>query len=252
MKMIESKHYTQDFYDEQQNGSLVSAKRVLPLVKSLFNPSSVIDVGCGVGYWLKVWKEDLGVSDILGIEGPYVSPDMLKIPRETVQFQDLKNAFHLNRKFDLAMSLEVAEHLPKEHAEEFIESLTIASDIILFSAAIVGQEGTYHINEQMPEYWAKIFAQYSYVPVDYIRPKIWTDERIEWWYRQNIIIYVRRERLKDFPALNDSYRSTSPDYLLRVQPWLYFYKQDHIVKTQSIVGYLRWKLHPLKKLFRKK
>ncbi len=81
--MIESSHYTADFYSERENGSYNSAKNVLPLVKKIIQPESVIDIGCGVGYWLKVWKEELGVNDILGIEGPYVTEDMLRIEKKT-------------------------------------------------------------------------------------------------------------------------------------------------------------------------
>src|SRR5437868_1101010 len=101
--MIESKHYNADFYLDQQNGSYLSAQRILPIVNAVFKPASVVDVGCGVGYWLKVWKEETQVKEVMGIEGPYVTPDMLKVDPAFVQFQDLKQPVKLNRKFDLAM-----------------------------------------------------------------------------------------------------------------------------------------------------
>ncbi|MET3886884.1 methyltransferase domain-containing protein [Niastella sp. OAS944] len=166
--MIESKHYNADFYADQQNGSYLSAQRVLPIVNAVFKPASVVDVGCGVGYWLKVWKEETQVKEVKGIEGPYVTPAMLKVDPAFVQFQDLKEPVKLDRKFDLAMSLEVAEHLPASHAEQFVQSLTSLSNVVLFSAAVIGQEGTYHINEQMPEYWSNLFQKFGFVPVDYI------------------------------------------------------------------------------------
>lgn len=246
--MIESSHYTQEFYAGQQTGSLSSAQRILPLVQEVFHPRSVIDVGCGVGYWLNVWQNELGVNDIRGVEGPYVTPDLLKVDRSLVSFQDLKDPLNINRKFDLAMSMEVAEHLPSSHAKQFVQSLTSLSDVVLFSAAVPGQEGTYHINEQMPEYWAKLFMEQDYVPVDYIRPKIWgQDDRVEWWYQQNILLYVRKERLAEFPQLNEAYRDTQPHFLFRIHPWLYNYKLQHINKTKSWIGFTRWKLYPLKK-----
>lgn len=250
--MIEAKNYTEKFYQAREHGSYSSAKEVLPFVNSIFHPKSVVDIGCGIGDWLKVWYEDFGVSHILGIDGPYIKPHLVKFPQQFLRLQDLKSTFNLEQKFDLAMSLEVAEHLPESNAEQFIKSLTEASDVILFSAAVVGQEGTYHINEQLPEYWAKIFLKYNYEPIDYLRPKIWNNEKIEWWYRQNILLYIKSDRIKDFPELRQAYESTTPDYLFRVQPWLYFYKQNHIVDTRYLLGYLRWKGYLLKKLIMKK
>jgi hypothetical protein len=249
--MIESTHYTAEFYSGQQTGSLSSAQRILPLVNDVFHPASVIDVGCGVGYWLSVWQQ-LGVKDIRGVEGPYVTPDLLKVDKALVQFQDLKQPLNIQRKFDLAMSLEVAEHLPDTHARQFVQTLTSMSDVVLFSAAVPGQEGTYHINEQMPEYWAAFFQELGFVPVDFIRPQVWgEDEVVEWWYQQNILLYIRRERLADFPALSEAYRNTRPRFLFRLHPWLYNYKLQHIRRTKTWVGYTHWKLYLFKKSFYK-
>lgn len=244
--MIESNHYTQEFYASQQTGSLSSAQKILPLVCDVFKPGSVIDVGCGVGYWLSVWQQ-LNVKDIRGVEGPYVTPDLLKVDRALVSFQDLKEPLNIERKFDLAMSLEVAEHLPATHARQFVQTLSSLSDVVLFSAAIPGQVGTYHINEQMPEYWAALFIEQGFIPVDYIRPRVWGDNKVDLWYQQNILIYIRKEKLVDFPALKDAYRSTQPHFLFRVHPLLYNDKLQYINKTKTWIGFTRWKLYLLKK-----
>ncbi|THU39466.1 class I SAM-dependent methyltransferase [Niastella caeni] len=249
--MIESKHYDADFYLGHQDGSYLSAKKVLPIVAEIFHPASVIDVGCGIGSWLKVWKEDLQVKEIRGIEGPYVSPSMLKVEKELVHFQDLKEPIKVDQKFDLAMSLEVAEHLPASHAERFVESLTALSDVVLFSAAIIGQEGTYHINEQMPEYWCKLFEKFGYVPVDYVRPLVWNDNQVEWWYQQNILFYIRKSNLQKYPQLKTAYENTNPASLLRIHPVLYNIKIERLNKTNTWIGYVRWKLYPLKKSIQK-
>jgi SAM-dependent methyltransferase len=246
--MIESKKYTKSFYESQQDASYSSAKVILPLVDEVFHPSSIIDIGCGVGYWLKVWLEELSVSRIQGVEGPYVSPEMLQVSQEHILFQDLKEPLQINERFDLAMSLEVAEHLPQLKAESFIKSLTSLSDVILFSAAIEGQEGTYHINEQMPEYWCKIFNQFGYVPVDYFRSKIWGDVRIDWWYQQNLLLYIKKASLHKYPELDEAYRNTNPNYLLRIHPWIFRYKLERIRKTSTLEGFIRWKLYPFKRL----
>jgi len=246
----ESFYYTESFYDGHGDGSYNSAKVILPIINEVFKPQSVLDVGCGVGAWLKVWKEDLGVKEIQGVEGPYVTAEMLMIPKENVIFQDLKLPLELHKKFDLVMSLEVAEHLPESQAKKFIQTLTEHGDIVLFSAAIEGQEGTYHINEQMPEYWCQLFEERGYVPVDYIRPKIWGADRVEWWYQQNLLIYIKRELLDKYPVLHEAYKNTNPKYLLRIHPWLFRYKLKRISKTSTFIGFIRWKLYPLKKRFK--
>ncbi|AEV99349.1 hypothetical protein A4D02_34100 [Niastella koreensis] len=249
--MIESKYYNTDFYLDQQDGSFLSAQRILPVIANVFHPASVVDIGCGVGYWLKVWKEEQHVKEVMGVEGPYVTPAMLKIDPAFVQFQDLKEPVQLNRKFDLAMSLEVAEHLPASHAEQFVKSLTSLSNVVLFSAAIVGQEGTYHINEQMPEYWSRLFEKFGFVPVDYVRPLIWNMEKVDWWYKQNMLLFIHKDSLSQYPQLKAAYENTKPDYLLRIHPTLFGVKEERLNRMKTWIGYVRYRLYPVKVRFRK-
>ena len=59
------------------------------------------------------------------------------------------------------------------------------------SAALPGQGGTHHVNEQWIDYWANMFGQHGYQPFDFLRPLFWDDARIEPWYRQNAIALFR-------------------------------------------------------------
>jgi SAM-dependent methyltransferase len=244
--MIESSYYNKQFYGSMQDGSLRSARMIVPLLNSLFKPKSVIDIGCGIGLWLKVWIEDIGLTDVMGLEGPYITKEMLCVPAENIMFVDLKEKINISKHFDLVTSFEVAEHLPETAANSFVKQLTSLGKVIAFSAAIPGQGGTYHINEQYPEYWAKKFAEHGYVPIDYMRPIIWNNTDIDWWYRQNILIYIQSDKLKEYDNLKASATNTNPDYLLRVHPLLWEHQQKHILKTKSLIGFLRWKLYPLK------
>lgn len=168
-----------------------AAREVLPLVIELCKPNSILDVGCGTGTWLKVAQE-LGISDIQGVDGNYVDRSMLKISTNHFHPHDLNTPFTLDRKFDLAICLEVAEHLLPEAAEDLVSTLTKHSDLILFSAALPGQGGQHHINEQWPSYWQKLFAEAGYEMQDVIRMKIWNNPKIERWYRQNIFLVVNK------------------------------------------------------------
>jgi len=182
--------YNSAFFDDLSPGSRLSAATLIPLVEKLTGPSSVLDVGCGVGTWLAEW-ESRGVADIFGIDGEYVAESALQIAPEKFQAKDLRNPFSLGRRFDLVECLEVAEHLDEPHADGFIESLTSHADTILFSAAIPGQTGNHHVNEQWPSYWIPKFQKLGFRGFDVIRPRIWANRDIEVWYRQNVLLFSK-------------------------------------------------------------
>jgi hypothetical protein len=84
--------------------------------------------------------------------------------------------------------------------------------VVLFSAAIPHQGGTAHLNEQWQAYWAAFFAQHGYVAVDCIRPRIYGNAKVEWWYRQNILIYCRPSKCpKGLSAITTAYELNGVD-----------------------------------------
>jgi SAM-dependent methyltransferase len=191
----EERVYTAKFYRELES-TRESAAQILPIVLELVKPASIVDVGCGIGDWLAVAAER-GVQDFLGIDGSWVKQTQLVIPKEKFTEHDLTTPLNLDRRFDLALSLEVAEHLPAAATRIFVESLCRSADVILFSAAIPGQGGRHHVNEQWPDYWADLFQEFGYGCYDCLRPRIWNDPRIAWYYAQNCLIFARPAR----PAL---------------------------------------------------
>ena len=212
--------YTDDFYRDLQEGARRSARVIVPLVLELLQPRHVIDVGCGLGTWLSVFKE-CGVEDIWGVDGDHVDKTMIEIPEERFLSFDLKQPLHIERQFDLVVSLEVAEHLPEACAEAFVGSLTGLGPIVLFAAAIPFQGGTHHVNEQWPEYWADLFQQKGYVAIDCLRRKIWKNENVEWWYAQNVLIFAAQEHLKGQPLLQREYEFAGTSQLSIVHPKKY-------------------------------
>lgn len=185
--------YTDAFYDEQHALSLRSARKILSLLLQDAIPKSVIDIGCGVGTWLRACSE-MGTRDILGIDGDYVPRDRLMIPETNFCPGDVSAPLTLERRFDLAISMEVIEHLPLEAAPRFVANLTQLSDVVLFSGAMPYQGGTGHLNENWPYYWARLFAVQGYDLFDIIRPALWQDADIAFWYRQNAFVFARPER----------------------------------------------------------
>ncbi|WP_133553998.1 hypothetical protein [Algoriphagus boseongensis] len=198
--MNPNKLYQDSFYKSRNSETENSAIEILSLLFSFFKPNSMVDFGCGVGTWLKTGN-NLGVREILGIEGEWLKSEYLVIPQTAFLTNNLTSKIILSRKFDLAISLEVAEHIEEKYSKVFIENLTKASDVVLFSAAIPGQRGSGHVNEQWPDYWIKKFKEKDYLPLDLIRPKIWQNDNIKTWYKQNTILFVKRERLEGIPEL---------------------------------------------------
>jgi SAM-dependent methyltransferase len=148
-------------------------------------PKSILDVGCGLGTWLKGAIER-GITDVYGVDGIKVAAGRLQFPEGQFAVADLCKPLRLNRLFDLVICLEVAEHLAPTCAEVIIKSLVSHGEIILFSAACPNQPGQHHVNCQWPTYWQNLFNLHGYVCDDSIRWRIWCDSRIEPWYRQNM------------------------------------------------------------------
>lgn len=203
--------YPADFYQDRRAHTAHAASRILAALPVGLPRRSVADIGCGTGTWLAAALAG-GAEAAFGIEGAWVTPAMLDDGRITFTPQDLEQSFTLPG-VDLALSLEVAEHLSPARAESFVADLVATAPSVLFSAAIPGQGGVGHLNEQWQSWWAERFATHGYLAYDVIRPAIWTDEAIPAWYRQNVVLYL------DSPTAAElDLTPTEPALLDRVHP----------------------------------
>lgn len=190
--MSEIHVYSDDFFEYMDRRSIPSAKEFAKLIVPLLKPSSVLDVGCGRGAWLREWKA-AGVKTAKGVDGPYVRLESLHIPREDFLPVNLSTPFRLGDRFDLVTSFEVAEHLDPSCSDTFISSLTAHADLVAFSAATPGQGGENHVNERPLVFWQERFASLSYEAYDVIRLAMKNNRAVERWYRFNTILYVKRD-----------------------------------------------------------
>ncbi len=235
--MKEAQVYTNEFFQLIHPATNLSAMAVIPLVLELYRPGSVVDVGCGLGGWLAAFQA-YGVEDILGIDGDYVDRKMLDIAPEHFKAIDISMPFTLDRTYDLAVCLEVAEHLGPEHAIDFVESLTRLAPVILFSAAIPWQRGTNHLNEQWPDYWAQKFRAKGFLAVDVMRKKIWGRDDIPAYYRQNILLLCSEQILASNNVLNEAVQATNQDMLSIVHPQI-FLDSIYSIKSQLPIERLK-------------
>lgn len=188
-----SEHYDVEFFDGVRGSAGKSAS---PFLRSVVRvalggtrPASVLDVGCGPGVWLAEWSR-IGVPDIVGVDGDYVPGEALAIPGSAFRAIDISEPFDLERRFDLVECLEVAEHIPESHAGALIDNLCRHGDLIMFSAAIPGQGGRFHVNEQPYEYWRAKFEARGYAAYDSARRPVLGMKQIEPWYRFNTFMFA--------------------------------------------------------------
>ena len=230
-----SAFYSDKFYEAHHSDiALISAYKAVKVVRKYLDFDSVIDIGCGGGQVLKACSE-AGSHTIHGVDGSWVNKDLLLIPSECFsQFDisqpDLQEKIPQKR-FDLTVSSEVAEHIDPCDTDVFMDNLTSFSDVVLFSAAIPGQGGTHHVNEQWPSYWIEKFAARGFIPVDCIRPEIWDDDTMRPDYRQNLMLFVRKTQLANYPAIS---AEAGRKVLNLVHPGIYMQKID--AATPSKMG----------------
>jgi 2-polyprenyl-3-methyl-5-hydroxy-6-metoxy-1,4-benzoquinol methylase len=163
---MNGKVYSPKFFEHIRDAS-GSAVATVPKILEVYPARSVIDVGCGIGAWLKAFA-DLGVIRIAGVDGDYVDRQQSMIPAACFVGCDLDVPFAFTalhralggaERFDLALFLEVGEHLPVARAASLVSDLCALADVVLFGAAIPfqGWQRAY-VNEQWQSYWAAKFA----------------------------------------------------------------------------------------------
>ncbi len=228
--------YNEEFYSKRRNLVKPSAEAIIGHVFNLCNIESIVDFGCGTGTWIHT-AQSLGAKHMLGIEADWLKEEYLDEPGLEVHRHDLTDSIYIDRKFDLAISLEVGEHLPEERARSFVEDICRTSTKVLFGAAIPEQGGTGHINEQWQSYWANLFLELDYRAFDVIRPKIWSDPEIPFWYKQNTILYLHKDELENKAQFLFSPQEVKPKDLDIVHPDLYRKKlRSNLVNQLEGIG----------------
>ncbi|WP_338045789.1 GtrA family protein [Parasedimentitalea marina] len=191
--------YSNQFYDYIDAGARTSAQAMISVVQPWLNAKSVVDLGSGRGVWTDEWTK-AGVLDVAAVDGDYVDRDRLAVPKDKFHAADLTKTVDLGRRFDLAQSLEVGEHLAENASKALVESLTRHADRVLFSAAVPGQGGEFHINEKPLSFWQDLFASHGYTPFDCVRPQLKGTAGVEPWYRYNTVLYANAAGRDGLPA----------------------------------------------------
>lgn len=154
--------YNQEFYAQYEReavGYLIIAHAIHSTIKF----KSILDVGCGPGRVMHHLME-LG-HDVYGFDGSRHALEAAPVAvRPYIECKNLVTDEVDFGRHDLVISTELAEHLDAEHADRLVEIVTRhASDRIFWAAAIPGQGGLDHVNEQLPEYWYEKFGNHDFI-----------------------------------------------------------------------------------------
>lgn len=172
--------------------TLTSVERIVPMILGhLSTPDDrtpdVIDVGCGEGWWTQALQAH--GARVTSVDA--TTPDVVAHGVTIVEV-DLEGDYVLPRNaFDLAVCVEVAEHLTEDAGRQLVAELCASSKVIAWSAAIPGQVGYGHVTLRWPTYWAEVFRQHGYVLLDPWRRALWDDQEIAPWYAQGLLLAQR-------------------------------------------------------------
>lgn len=185
--------YNRAFYADSINVQRIGANAIMPLVFNRFGSDiqSVVDFGCGPGGWLVVAKR-LGASRVVGLDGDWVPRKMRLLSEDEFVEVDLEKTVDVGT-FDLALCLEVAEHLEPSRAKTLVGDVVSAARLVLWSAATPGQGGDHHVNEQPHDYWHRLFEERGFTILDMIRPALaQIEQKIPPQYLNNTFVYRRQ------------------------------------------------------------
>jgi SAM-dependent methyltransferase len=185
----------QEIYDERYNAFLdavagESAPVMAASIGRIFEPRSVIDVGCGAGTLLARFKEN-GL-EVKGLEYSDAGIARCREKGIVVDKFDLETDEPIQGTWDVTVSFEVAEHLPESLADNYVRVISRFSPVVIMSAATVGQGGHDHVNEQPHEYWIEKMQRQGF---DYdgktshqLREE-WAQKGVASWYVNNTMIF---------------------------------------------------------------
>ena len=159
------------------------------------------------------------MTDIRGYDIPEIPIEERRFPAELYIPADLSELQPVDRKFDLTVSAEVAEHIPTSGIGNFVKNLCGFSDLVLFTAAPPYQGGMGHCNENWVEYWVTLFKEQNFEPYDILRMDIWNDAAIAYYYRQNIILFASKCK-RQYMAERNLHATKHPKSLIHPELYL--------------------------------
>lgn len=186
--------YASEYYASMDRETAIQdANQLADTIIDIYSPDNVIEFGCGTGRLLYRYTER-GIT-VYGIDASSSALEQSKLPDECLQQHDLTQPFSTEEKYDIALAIEILEHLPQKAADTVVDSISNAAKTVLVSAATPGQGGTHHVNEQPHAYWIEKFETrgMTYQPstTEKIRSQLKLDDLM--WISDNLIVFKKDE-----------------------------------------------------------
>lgn len=209
-----SEIYGKEFYDETARRAKNAAEICAQVLKKFVNVKSVIDVGAGTGVWTRVFLEqfpDIRLAQVVDLDKRNFLPfnnigSDTRLILSSCNFET--DAFVSEDIFDLGICTEVLEHIDMRAANFVLSQLAKSCRLLIFSAAVPGQGGTHHINEQTLAYWSNLLKSFGFSPLDVLRHELKGESNsVPDYYANNCLLWVNRKldglTLIDFHTLID-------------------------------------------------
>lgn len=185
--------YTEEYFKQIIEEEEGQADRLASYLISTYQPKSVVDFGCANGLYLEPFY-NTGNIHVLGLDYSAEAVKMAKIPN--IVLTDLRQPYNTVSKFDLALCIEVLEHIEEEYADIVVENIINSSDIVIISPATIGQGGVGHVNLQYKKYWKEKFEKEGFQYMEKETKKLVDFMKSGYhmgWLVNNVMIFWRKQ-----------------------------------------------------------
>jgi 2-polyprenyl-3-methyl-5-hydroxy-6-metoxy-1,4-benzoquinol methylase len=161
--MLPIDDYSVEYYKRVNKEEGAQAEAMADFIVSVFNPKTVIDLGCGTGLYISSLMAR-GV-DCLGIDSSENAFDyvFLRVDSTKVMAGDLRERLTFPQA-DLVLCLEVLEHIQEEFADQAVDNIVNAGKVLIVSPSPHGG-GEHHHNPQPKRYWIEKFRKRGYIEI---------------------------------------------------------------------------------------
>lgn len=189
------------------------AKRIVTDI----HPQTVLDAGCAMGFLVESLR-NLDV-ECYGIDSSeYAIQNVYETIKEFCSVGSITDSF--DKQYDLIITIEVVEHMPKEMAEKAIINICSHTHDVIFSSSPFDYKEATHQNVQPLDYWVELFARQGFFrDVDFDASFI-TTWAIRFRYRTDPPFRIIRDyERKSWLLLNENkeLRSLSQELFLKIQ-----------------------------------
>lgn len=191
--------YNEKFHQQIDESEAVQAELLALWIKDrlrhLWTEVHVDDIGASRGLYVRKLLA-MGIS-AKGYD-KFTEYEPLVTRCDITQPMTLESGIGWGKKFFVTLCLEVFEHVEDVHWERMILNLIQRANVVIFSAALLGQGGTGHINCRSRYEWIRRFAMMGWMldldSTEHLVAFLSKNPGVMGWLKANVMIFVRVQR----------------------------------------------------------